>query len=510
MKKKVLTGFLVFILVLSIYPLQVQAENADICTIQFSVKYGQTEARKMLGLINDFRKGSEAWYYKDNNKRKKKKVTGLKKLSYNYKLEQTAMQRAAELAILFEHQRPDGTMFNTAFPIQYSGNGENILISSYTTTSKQAMNIWKETDFGYYGQGHRRNMLEEGYQSIGVGHASYKGIHFWVQDFSYTKHATTKPKAADSNRKVSVRVKNEYIESAKRTSNSSTIHSYCGKMVTLPKPAFKIKVMNAFGAETIFNVNAAGTWSVSNDNYANISGDQIKGIKAGTIKAYMKAFGKTYTYPVKVSHDWRERITKTATLSEKGSMDLECRGCHVKKSQINDSPKKVSFSKSVYPYNGKVQKPNVLVKDSAGKTISSKDYSVTYYGKRKNVGTYKVKVTMREPKFKGILYNTFKIVPTGTSISKVSAGSRAFTIKWKKKRTQTTGYQIQYSTNRKYKGSKTKTISSYKTTSKKMENLKRKKKYYVRIRTYKKVKTSGRYVKFYSGWSKTRSVKTRA
>ena len=33
----------------------------------FSMKYGQTQARKFEKLVNDFRTGSEAWYYDKNN-----------------------------------------------------------------------------------------------------------------------------------------------------------------------------------------------------------------------------------------------------------------------------------------------------------------------------------------------------------------------------------------------------------------------------------------------------------
>lgn len=71
------------------------------------------------------------------------------------------------------------------------------------------------------------------------------------------------------------------------------------------------------------------------------------------------------------------------------------------------------------------------------------------------------------------------------------------------KATQTTGYQLQYSTSSKFKGVKTVTVSKNKTTSKKISKLKAKKKYYVRIRTYKTV--DGK--KYYSAWSSVKSIK---
>lgn len=90
-------------------------------------------------------------------------------------------------------------------------------------------------------------------------------------------------------------------------------------------------------------------------------------------------------------------------------------------------------------------------------------------------------------------------MPT-TTITSVKAQNKAFTVKWKKK-SGITGYQIQYSTNSKFKkGNKSIKIKNAKTISKKITKLKVAKKYYVRIRTYKGKK--------YSKWSKVKSIKT--
>ena len=68
---------------------------------------------------------------------------------------------------------------------------------------------------------------------------------------------------------------------------------------------------------------------------------------------------------------------------------------------------------------------------------------------------------------------------------------------------------MQYSTSSKFKSAKTVTISKNKTTSKSVSKLSSKKKYYVRVRTYKTVKIGGKSVKLYSGWSKAKSVTTK-
>ena len=85
-----------------------------------------------------------------------------------------------------------------------------------------------------------------------------------------------------------------------------------------------------------------------------------------------------------------------------------------------------------------------------------------------------------------------------TSITSLSAKDNGFKIKWKKK-SGITGYQIQYSTNSKFKkGNKSIKIKNAKTGSKKITKLKSNKKYYVRIRTYKGKK--------YSKWSKKKNI----
>lgn len=96
-----------------------------------------------------------------------------------------------------------------------------------------------------------------------------------------------------------------------------------------------------------------------------------------------------------------------------------------------------------------------------------------------------------------------------TSISKLSKGKKAITVKWKKVKT-IKGYQIQLATDKKFKkNKKTVTISKQKTTKTTVKKLKAKKKYYVRIRTYKNVKYQGKTIKVYSSWSKVKTVKTK-
>lgn len=101
--------------------------------------------------------------------------------------------------------------------------------------------------------------------------------------------------------------------------------------------------------------------------------------------------------------------------------------------------------------------------------------------------------------------NTETVKPKKTSIKKLGKGKKKFTVTWAKV-SGVKGYQIQYSTDKKFKkNNKSVTVTKQKTTKATVKKLKSKKKYYVRVRTYKTV--NGK--KIYSSWSKVKSVKTK-
>lgn len=203
-----------------------------------------------------------------------------------------------------------------------------------------------------------------------------------------------------------------------------------------------------------------------------------------------------------------------ATLSKDGRLvsPQVCKNCDDEYEKTAVIPKigTVKLSKTAYTYNGKVQRPGVVVKDRTGRALKGGvDYNVSYPKGTKNVGKYTVKVTFKE-NYSGSKSMTYSINPKGTGVSKVTAAKKGFKVAWKKQKTQTTGYQVQYSTDKNFKkNNKTVTISKNSTTSKSVGKLKAKKKYYVRVRTYKTVKFGGKSVKLYSGWSKAKSVTTK-
>ncbi len=204
------------------------------------------------------------------------------------------------------------------------------------------------------------------------------------------------------------------------------------------------------------------------------------------------------------AHKYSTTTTK-ATTSKNGKVVKKCSVCGTSATTTVYYPKTIKLSATTYTYDGKVKTPSVTVKDSNGKVLKKNtDYTVTYASGRKNVGTYKVTIKMKG-KYSGTKTLTFKINPATTKVSKLTAGKKSITVNITKKSTQVTGYQIQYSTSKKFTSAKTKTISSYKTTKYTLKSLSAKKTYYVRVRTYKKVGSKT----YYSGWSTYKYVKTK-
>ena len=211
----------------------------------------------------------------------------------------------------------------------------------------------------------------------------------------------------------------------------------------------------------------------------------------------------------KIAHTTKQTVTK-ATPTANGKIVNYCSVCKKTLSTtVIPKASSIKLKATSLTYNGKVRTPKVIVKDRTGKTlVKNTDYTVSYAKGRKYVGKYAVKITFKG-KYSGTKTLYFTIKPKVTSISSLKAGSKKFTVKWKKQATQTTGYQVQYSASSKFSKAKTVTVGKNTTVSKKISKLSGKKKYYVRVRTYKTVKINGKSIRIYSGWSKAKTVTTK-
>ena len=197
--------------------------------------------------------------------------------------------------------------------------------------------------------------------------------------------------------------------------------------------------------------------------------------------------------------EYNGTLTKTFIITPKKVTGLKV------KSQKTDEIK-LSWSKAtgvkgykLYSYNYKKEKWEYV-----GKTTGT-SYTIK---KLKAGNTYKYRVRayieLSGTQYFGEYSTSIK---TGTktktpSISKLTTKSKKATIKWKKV-SGASGYEIYMATNKKGKYSRIKTVTKASTTSYTKSKLKKNKKYYFKIRTYKTV--DGK--KIYSSYSSIKSIK---
>ena len=104
---------------------------------------------------------------------------GLSALTIDTKVQQAALVRAKESVQSFSHTRPNGSSFSTALTeagVSYRTAGENIAYGQ--STPQQVMNAWMNSS------GHRANILNANYTTIGVGYTVINGTAYWAQLFT--------------------------------------------------------------------------------------------------------------------------------------------------------------------------------------------------------------------------------------------------------------------------------------------------------------------------------------
>ena len=155
-------------------------------------------------------------------------------------------------------------------------------------------------------------------------------------------------------------------------------------------------------------------------------------------------------------------------------------------------------------YTGKNLTQAVTVKVGSKKLQSGTDYTESYANSR-NIGTATFTVKGKG-NYTGTVSTSFKILPKATGISNLASGRKSFTVRWKKQATQTSGYMIQYSTDKNFrKDVKSKRITKVNTTKAAISGLTGNKMYYVRICTFRLVNNRT----YSSAWSKSKSVTTK-
>ncbi len=273
--------------------------SADV-SVMVEVRFGQTEARSMLEMINAFRTGDDAWYWNSDNT-EKVYLTDLEPLVWDAGLERAAMQRAVEISLHFDHTRTDGTSCFAVWDelgLSTWAAGENIA-AGYGTASAAFIG-WQETDCDHSGQGHRRNMLSGGSVAVGIGHVVRNSCHYWVQEFAFNAAETDAGEADDTTRRASVNVSDSQVSSFSVTGlDASDILLEYGTSAGLPQAECSLLMSSAWpsAAATVW---AAPAWTSADPLCAAVDGTAVTGRAVGTTELTAALAEKTYTLPVQV------------------------------------------------------------------------------------------------------------------------------------------------------------------------------------------------------------------
>lgn len=333
----------------------------DDITVYLDVTYGQTEAREMLDMINDFRTGNDAWCWNEDDT-ERLKFDNLKELDYDYDLEQIAMQRAAELVVYYAHTRPDGSDSLSAIPGWGSsvwGYAENIAIGY--TSAEEVFTAWQETNKSYTGQGHRRNMLGENYNRVGIGHAVYNGVECWVQEFTNSRTslpAVTEPN--DQTTTVQIDVSTNNIKSLTLKSIEGLTMQLDGS-VDLPMVEGTMRLYGTWSSMPSATVEVMPDWTVADSSIAAIENGKLVAKSAGSTTISASVAGQTVTTSVTVT-------------------------------KIPLDTADVSLSQDIFSYVGKAIEPVPTV-TLDGKTLAAGTDYIVSYENNKNVGKASVIIT---------------------------------------------------------------------------------------------------------------------
>lgn len=354
--------------------------------VKIKVTYGQTEARTMLADINEFRTSdTEAWCWdKTDSVRESWRTT---ELQYDYALERVAMKRAVEIALSYDHTRPNGTECFTAYPSGYMAEGENI--AAGYMSAEEVFNGWKEENESYAGQGHRRNMLSSNFKAVGIGHVVYQGCHYWVQEFGDKVMDGTASAANDSTQIEDVDVSSSYITAVK--TNLDDVSLKVGEKATTEDFSLAINVKNQWGYQKDCVIENTCTAKIEDETIASLSDDGvITGLKSGTTK-------------IRVSNPFGDDFYRTITVEEgTESKDDNTTNPDVGKTDISVEP----IADQIY--TGSALMPDVVVKAGSKVLVKDVDYTVLY-SNNTNVGIASVKVTGKGT-YEGSYTTNFKIV----------------------------------------------------------------------------------------------------
>ena len=218
---------------------------------------------------------------------KERANNGLSALKMDRSLLETAMQRAAESSIYWDHIRPDGSYCFTA---NSKMTRENIAYGAWT--AEQVMNMWMNSS------GHKANILSSDSKSIGIGCFNYNGVNYWVQCFGEDEaEGTTITENKNATSKISIEA--DYVDlRLERSSMELKIGESQYNVIEIYECYYGLQLVK-------LNADSA-IWKSSNEKIATVDDyGNVKGITPGkvTISAIIGEMELTYEVTIKLPFD---------------------------------------------------------------------------------------------------------------------------------------------------------------------------------------------------------------
>ena len=162
----------------------------------------------------------------------------------------------------------------------------------------------REDEEDYDGQGHRRNMLYQGFTRIGIGHVIYNGIDFWTQIFARSDSEITYTEPNESIETASTTLSDEFIDSAEGYASVDSLTVSVNKSCELPSVTLNLKVCEP-GDEWKSEVEAVTEceWTSEDNNIAYVGSDKLNGAAIGTTTISTTVGNVTISVPVTVEFE---------------------------------------------------------------------------------------------------------------------------------------------------------------------------------------------------------------
>ena len=231
----------------------------------------------------DYQKANEVLTIVNNERAN----NGLSALKMDRSLLETAMQRAAESSIYWNHIRPDGS---DCFTANSKMTRENIACGAWT--AEQVMNLWMNSS------GHKANILSSDSKSIGIGCFNYNGVNYWVQCFGENEaEGTTITENKNATSKINIEA--DYVDlRLERSSMELKIGESQYNVIENYECSYGLQLVK-------LNADSA-IWKSSNEKIATVDDyGNVKGITPGkvTISAIIGEMELTYEVTIKLPLD---------------------------------------------------------------------------------------------------------------------------------------------------------------------------------------------------------------